>query len=405
MIPFLFCHLPVTIWKYHGLNFFAELLKRNPILRPPTLPRQLAPGGSISFTLHFAPTDPGSYSAFLQAGTRSVLMLAKALASATLFAQGHAVYSPGPIDFGAMEALSVQTRRFTLRNQLHQPVTVSQVAVAGAFQIAAAPDLPLTLAPGESGDLQISVTPAQAGSLTGTLRIDNKIFQLLATATAPPLPNPSITLINPNLASGVQRELQIQLDAPARASGAGIVNLSFEPATSGIPVDPAIVLSSGGATAVFNVEPGDLVARFGAKNTLGFQTGTTAGTLVFRVDLGGATSTVRAAVPAAAVGIDSVNARRTSAGVEVQISGFDNTRSASQLTFRFYDRTGVSLTPAGIVVEIVDQFSGYFQSSVLGGIFSVKADFPVSGAADRIGGVELDLVNSAGTVHSDRVLF
>jgi len=30
MIPFLFCHLAVTIWKYHGLNYFAEPLEHNP---------------------------------------------------------------------------------------------------------------------------------------------------------------------------------------------------------------------------------------------------------------------------------------------------------------------------------------------------------------------------------------
>jgi hypothetical protein len=29
MIPFLFCHLAVTIWKYHGLFLFAELLELN----------------------------------------------------------------------------------------------------------------------------------------------------------------------------------------------------------------------------------------------------------------------------------------------------------------------------------------------------------------------------------------
>jgi hypothetical protein len=50
-------------------------------------------------------------------------------------------------------------------------------------------------------------------------------------------------------------------------------------------------------------------------------------------------------------------------------------------------------------------FRRYFESSQAGGAFAMRATFPVTGDATRIGGVDVKVTNSAGVISARRINF
>jgi hypothetical protein len=98
-----------------------------------------------------------------------------------------------------------------------------------------------------------------------------------------------------------------------------------------------------------------------------------------------------------------VKAARTASGIQVQLTGYDNTRSTGEILFTFFDAAGNALTPGGIRVDASVDFARYFTASDLGGLFTVKADFPVTGDASRITGVEVQISNGVGSTRSQRI--
>ncbi|HMC59642.1 MAG TPA: hypothetical protein VKJ01_10655, partial [Candidatus Solibacter sp.] len=132
-------------------------------------------------------------------------------------------------------------------------------------------------------------------------------------------------------------------------------------------------------------------------------TGTTAGVITFAVQLGGVTDQLAVTIPAAPVGITAAQGLRSTASVEVRVTGFDNTRTLSQLTFTFFDAAGNALAPA-ITTDATKDFAQYFQTSD-GGVFLLRAVFPVTGAASAIASFEAGLTNSAATAKTARTVF
>ncbi len=371
----------------------------------PALPRQLAVGESLPFTLHFAPTDAGSFSAVLQAGSITAFVLAKSLAAPALFVDGIAVHQPGAIDFGIVETGASATRHFSVQNLLRQAVTIGTLAATGGFHLIAASPLPIALAPGDSIDFNIAAQPIQAGPIAGTLLIDDRSFTLSGIAVDRPPPVPQMVFRDAQITSAQQSRVSVSLSEPARGAAAGSVEFAFELLTNGLAGDPGVLFPASGTRSIaFTVEPGDTLARFGAANFADFQTGTTSGNLVFRIRFGDFLDTATLVVPPAIVGFDQLRATRAAAGIAVVLAGFDNTRSASKLAFTFFDKDGNPMAPA-IPVDATDAFRSYFQTAGLGGMFALTASFPVSGGSDRITAVQLDLVNSQGAAHSQRVSF
>ncbi len=375
----------------------------------PITPRQLAAGESLPFTVHFAPVDAGSFSAVLQAGSLTAFVLGKSIAAPALFVDGGAVREPGLIDFGIVETGASAARHFSVRNLLRQPLTIGAIAATGDFHLilamSAAPPLPIALAPGDSIDFDIAAQPTQAGALAGALLIDDRSFTLSGIAADRPPPLPQIVFRDAQVKSAQQSRLSVGLSEPARVAATGSVEFAFELLTNGLAGDPGVLFPASGTRSIaFTVAPGDTLARFGAGSFADFQTGTTSGNLVFRIRFGDFLDTATLTVPPDVVGIDQIRATRAAAGINVEVTGFDNTRSASKLAFTFFDKDGNAAAPA-IPVDAADAFRGYFQTAGLGGMFALTASFPVSGGADRIAGVQVDLINSQGTAHSQRASF
>jgi len=170
--------------------------------------------------------------------------------------------------------------------------------------------------------------------------------------------------------------------------------------------DPGILfIPTGDQIATFSVNEGDTVAHFGSQTGVDFQTGTTAGEVIFTATLGEYTEHATLTLPRAPIGLDSTRTQRTSAGLDLQINAFDNTRSASKLTFTFYDQAGSALSPGAITVDGAAAFQQYFAPSTLGGVFGLHAFFPVHGNPGQVDSVEIQLVNAMGTAKTGRLRF
>ena len=188
--------------------------------------------------------------------------------------------------------------------------------------------------------------------------------------------------------------------------GTGDLRMEFQPAVPTGPDDPAIQFVETGARAIaFSAAEGDTHGRFGEPADTILQTGTTAGTLLLTARMGATTETLSLIIPAAAVGLDSVRATRTGTGVDVSISGFDNTRTASQIAFTFFDASSAPVGAGAIRVDAGGDFRRYFESTAAGGAFQVRASFPIAGNASQVSAVEVEVTNSAGVARSERIRF
>src|SRR4029077_16028598 len=130
--------------------------------------------------------------------------------------------------------------------------------------------------------------PPATGARQGTLTIGDHSYPLLGVGADLPLPRPSVAIDLQTAASAQQGTLVIRYDAPSQAAGTGTATLDFRG-----PADPAIAFAAGGRSTTFSIAPGDTQA------VLPFQTGTTAGTLTFSVQLGQATGQQSVTIAAA----------------------------------------------------------------------------------------------------------
>jgi hypothetical protein len=123
------------------------------------------------------------------------------------------------------------------------------------------------------------------------------------------------------------------------------------------------------------------------------------------VQLGGVTAQQTITILPTSIGITLVQGVRSAAGVEVRVTGFDNTRTAGPLTFTFFDAAGNAVAPGAIHADAAPGFASYFQNSGLGGVFLLTADFPVTGDPSQVGAFQVQIANSAGTAPTARTAF
>ncbi len=372
----------------------------------PSLPYILAPGAFVEFKVLFSPTGTGSYSANLLVNTISVTLRGTVLATAVLSNGPTALPAGSTVNFGTTEPGTTLTQTLTLSNASAVSVTVPSVVVTGTdFSGPIGIATPLVLAPGQSVPFTVSFQPSTAQPSTGTLRIDQRSFLLSGTGVNPPLPKATIRLTQSGISSR-QAKVSIQLAAISRVAGSGTLTMNFQSNVAGATDDPAIFFLSGPKrAATISIAAGDSVAKFGTQEDLTFQTGTTAGTITFTLKLPNDLQQITFAVAPAPIGFDTVNGTRRVNDLDVNLTGFDNTHSASQIAFTFYDRGGKILLPGVLRVDVTPDFRRYFDSSTTGGSFLFRATFPVTGDATQVGGVDVEMTNSAGVTKTQRITF
>jgi len=380
-------------------------------LSAPALPATIAPQGTFAFSVSFQAASAGSYSATLQGGGVSVLFTA--IAAPTLTYQVITAAGTQPlgasVDFGTVTLGSSTVLRFVILNQTAQALTVPAIAVSGAdFSLSGTSPSGILLQPVGSVNFAVAFAPSQAGVRGGSLTIGGTVYALTGTGQAPPLPKATLSVTLPQALSAQQGSIAVTFDSAAPVAASGTVSMSFAAAAgipSGLPADPSIAFASGGQMANFTVGAGQSTASFGGQATAGFATGTTAGTLTFTLTFGGVVTRQTVIVGPAAVGLTAVSGTRQSSTIAVQATGFDNTRSAGELTFTFYDSSGNVILPGAIMADATANFATYFQSSTVGGVFALTAVFPVTGTAAQVSAFVMTIANSAGSTASARVSF
>ncbi|HWC99330.1 MAG TPA: choice-of-anchor D domain-containing protein [Candidatus Sulfopaludibacter sp.] len=377
-------------------------------LTGPATPASVAPAAAVDFTVTFAATTVGSYSANLEITGLSTLLTASVAPSLTytvILPGGRISLSATPVDFGSVAAGSQNTLHFTAANQTVVPLLVPAITLpAGPFALSGASPSGTLLLPQQQAAFDVVFAPLTSGTFTAGLTLGDRTYPLTAISPAPPLPSPTLTIDLPRNQSAQQGSITVQFDGPAAVSGAGTVTLDLQPA-AGTGNDSAIAFAAGGRVAAFTFQPGDTQARFGSQAAALFQTGTTAGTLVFTAALG--TNSIRQSltISPALVSLSSVQAARDPSNLQVQVVGYDNSRTVGPLIFTFFDAAGNPIQPGGIQSDNQASFLNYYSASDLGGVFLLTAHFPVNGDTSLVRSVEVQLINSTGTTKSNRTSF
>jgi centrosomal CEP192-like protein/HYDIN/CFA65/VesB family protein len=377
------------------------------IAAAPSLPYIIAPGSEVEFDTNFSPTTIGTYSAFLIVNTLNITLQGNGVQSAVLTLAGSKtpLAAGATINFGSVTSGSSTLQGFTLSNPESSTLTVQSIAVSGTgFSGPIGLIAPVQLAPGLTASFQVSFQPQNGQSATGSLTIDGRSFNLTGQGLNTPLPTASITLASTVGASAQQNSLSIPLASASQVSGSGTLAMKFIPSVAGVTDDPTVQFLSGPPRiATVTVSVGDSIAKFNGQSSIAFQTGATAGTIAFTLTLPNGTLQASLNIAPVPITLDTASGLRKAGELDVSLTGLDNTYSASNLSFTFYNLTGAVVQPGAIGFSAGTIFQQYFATTQVGGSFALLATFPVTGDTTQIGSVTLQITNSAGTTTAQNI--
>ena len=412
--------LPTPTIKLQTTQFFATAFH----LDTSALPASIIGNSSATLTVTFAPgqlgvTDP---STALLVGTLSYALKGTGIVVADINALdiSYTDITPGSPSFGKITRPQAATAiqfdqlvaggggssifNFVVTNPAisYNAVAVSPLRVSGAgFGISGVPTEPISIAPGTSIAFTLTFAAATSGTYTGSLSIGPRQFVLQGLTVISPFPSFSFQLSSQPLISQQQVNLSVQFSAPAAIAGTGTLSMKFVPSVPNVADDPAVVfLATNSRLLNIDLAPGAQTAAYKGQSTIAFQTGTTAGTLTFTLEFVNTASYSQSfTITPTAIHITSATAVRQNPNLVVTINGYDNTYSAGQLSFTFYDLAGKVITP--VTVNATTSFQQYFfTNNQTGGAFALQASFPVQGDVTQVGAVAIGLTNSAGQTNA-----
>ena len=375
---------------------------------PYTLAPYAGPPSEAEIDVAFSPTFPASYSATLAINSTNIVLQGNAAASVSLMLAGSntPLAAGSAVNFGSVAVGSSKTQSFVLSNGGTTNLTVGTLKVSGAdFSQPANLSAPVQLSPGQTASFQVTFTPHAGTPSSGVLTIDSRTFQLQGQGLSAPLPTASIQFASTLGASAQQNSVSISLASASQVSGNGTLTMTFQSSVTDVTDDPTIQFLSGPLRqATVSISPGDASAKIGGQSSIAFQTGATAGTITFTLTLdGNRTQQATLTISPSPIVLDTFTAVRQLSALNVAFTGFDNTYSASQLAFTFYDLKGLALPQGAINVDVSSAFRQYFVASPSGGMFALLAKFPVTGSTSQIGFVSAQLTNSSGTVTAQQI--
>ena len=279
---------------------------------------------------------------------------------------------------------------------------------AGGYEFNAGSGAPGGITLSSSGLL--SGAPTAAGAFSFTVSVtDSKqttvtqAYQL--TINAPPVSAPTVAGVGSTAPPAQQPTISVQIGQPYPTDLSGTVTLTFAPATGNVD-DPSIQFSTGGRNATFTVPAGQTEAVFPAAVSLG--TGTVAGTITLTLHFEAdgqdvtphpAPTQVITIEPQAPV-ITKVTVSSTSGGIEVDVTGFSNTREMVSATFTFQAASGTTLQGGTQTITAGPIFATWYgdtTSDQFGSQFTFAQPFNLSGSANGVASVSVTLTNTVGT--------
>lgn len=370
-------------------------------LAQPFQPFPLGPNTAYEFTVRFAPSAPGSYSAVLTVGPFTSIVRATAvLAAEVALVRGGQVIPLPPsglsVDAVAGENVVID---LALSNPHASALAIDPLTLAGAgFTLTAGAAGPL--APGESARVSIAFTAQTEGTFAATLTAGSRRFAITAFVTKAQLKPPRIVPDTPIVSNGKQLKIRLRFEEAIPVASAGTLRVTF----AGAFTDPAIQFQNGSREIGFTVAAGATEAQFGASAEAVLQTGTTNGVIRIEATTESGTTTETWTLARAPIVVDQAEARRDGSNLEVTLTGYDNTRTAGSANFRFFDRAGNAI--GGIVTaQFAAAFETHFAQNAVGGAFRLRAVFPVTGDATMVGSVLVEIANAVGRTDVQRINF
>ena len=382
-----------------GFNFTGNLMV--------DLPETLKPGQSDTFAIGFVPTAPGTYPGTLmietQVGGATSYLTLSLTATAVAPVTPPLSVNLSSADFGKVALGQSSSQTVTLVNSSGAAMTVIPIVISGAgYSLPSGFPGKLTVAAGGTAPFQVIFAPQQPHELNGTLTVGTQTFALTGSGYLV-YPTPSILVGSSVLQSRQSPSVSVQLSSPAPLDETFQVQLAFTPSAANATGDLAIQFMSGNPeSASVSIPKGQ-----SASATLAFQTGTTAGTIAFTLTPpAGAPVTQSFPVAPEIVGIDSATAVAESTQIILSVTGFDNTRAASQLQCTFYDAKGNAIAPGAITADTTSAFAKYFAGNgAAGGAFALRVEYPVSGDVTQVASVTFSITNPAGATATQMLTF
>lgn len=387
----------------------------------PSFPASIAPGGSLSFTIVFAPRSAGALTATFSIGNASFTLSGTGLGpnltvTLVIGTQKTTIPSGATATLPNTQIGSKLNFAFEVDNTGNQPATISALSiVGGSMSIVQPPTLPLTIAAGGSTQINGVFVPTNTGIVNGFLQLQDQTYGLKVVGDPPPS-LPAITFVNvtPQMSPLVQPALGITFSKAYPFDLTGIVNIGF--VADVLSDDPNVQFISGARFVTFKIPAGSTQALFGSGSSSGagstsapFQTGTTAGTItlsatfalgIYDVTSGvPVTQTIKIAGGAPTI-VSVALGSESSSAVTLLITGYSTTRSVTGIGFQFTAATGASLQTTSLTADVTKAFDAWFQSTAgvsFGSQFSLTVQLNVSGAVNSIAAVVVTATNSQGT--------
>ncbi len=407
----------------------------------PLFPQTLKPNDSFTFTINFAPTQPGANKGTLVVGSDLFNLTGNGLGAKLAFSY---ISSAGTITLNSGDSVvftpvavtQSEQVTFVINNAGTQPAIISNIGIAEAkspFSVTGVQSLPITLAAGASTQLTVSFAPTTTGTASGTLLINTTPVGVTGSGTQPP-PLPAYTLQGPsgNVAPQTQPGIALTLASGYPVALIGTLTLTT---SSNSVTDPNVQFSTGSnlnRTVPFVIPANSTSANFAGQGSQIFlQTGTVAETIILTPDFltqdGGIDLTpspattlqfsVATAAPVLlAVAPASVTATTTggviTSSLVLNITGFSTTRTVKSMTVQFNAAPGFNFGAGSQVqVDLTSSSAAWFQSTAseaFGGQFEISIPFTLTGTGlptgtnpiQSIASVAVTVTNDVGTSNS-----
>ncbi|MFN0167906.1 MAG: choice-of-anchor D domain-containing protein [Bryobacteraceae bacterium] len=391
----------------------------------PFVPLVLTPGSAASMAVNFSPTTPGRATGRLRIGADSFEIVSNGIGVQLTYAYTAAnvtttVVSGQGVSFPPITAGQTSTLRFIIGNAGTAAGSVNIIGISTTgttFAVAQVPNLPATIAPGQTLQFTVTFAPTTTGPLTGGLRIDGANFTLNGVANQPPaLPDYSFSGSSGVQQPGQQVAVGLSLAAAYALPLTGTLTLAFN--SDVFANDPAVQFAAGGRTLAFTIAAGQRDAVFpNGQTTARFQTGTVAGILTltpsFQSDGGIALTpqtppVLTLTVPSQAPRLLSVQiASRTASGFQLLITGYATNRQITQIDLQLTPVAGENVTTSRISLNAEASFNAYYQSSTsvpFGSQFTATVPLTIQGdlvnarsLTETLKSVSVTLTNRLGT--------
>ncbi len=387
----------------------------------PLLPKTLNTNDSFTFTLTFAPTQPGVQTGQLLVGADLFNLSGKGLGSELQFSytSGGSTLTIGTngvtaVVFSPVQITQTASIPFTVKNTGTLPAVISSIAIQGTnspYSVSGLPALPKSLAAGASFSLTVNFAPNAVGVANDTLLINTTPVPLSGQGTAPP-PLPAYTISGPSgtAAPQSQQTITLKLASPYPVALNGVLTLT---SNGTLGTDPALQFSTGGRTVPFTIAAGSTAADFAQQgNQILLQTGTVASTVTLTPSFTTATgdvdltptnpTTLQFTIPAEApVLLGATLAASSSNSIVLEFTGYSTTRALTSLDLQFTAAAGFNLATSQLTVDISGASTIWFGSATsqaFGGQFTVSVPFTFSGTTPNGVALLQTIASVSGTV-------